>query len=49
MTLSKVKSTSAVHRLIAPQEMGELFKVLCFGNGVDAPLLGLQSARHLAL
>ncbi len=49
MTLSKVKTTSAVHRLIAPQEMGELFKVLGFGKGLDAPMLGFQSARHLAL
>ena len=27
-TLSKLKATSAVHRLISPSEMGELFKVL---------------------
>jgi SAM-dependent MidA family methyltransferase len=49
MTLSKLKGTSAVHRLIDPQEMGELFKVLGFGKGIEAPLLGFQSARHLAL
>jgi SAM-dependent MidA family methyltransferase len=30
-TLSKLKATSAVHRLISPSEMGELFKVLGFG------------------
>ena len=49
MTLSRLKATSAVHRLINPSEMGELFKVLAVGKGIDAPLLGFQSARHLAL
>jgi SAM-dependent MidA family methyltransferase len=49
MTLSRLKGTSAVHRLIAPSEMGELFKVLGFGKGIDVPILGFQSARHLAL
>ena len=47
MTLSRLKGTSAVHRLIAPSEMGELFKVLGFGKGIDVPILGFQSARHL--
>jgi len=36
-------------KLLSPAEMGELFKVLAFGKGIDAPLLGFQSARHLAL
>jgi SAM-dependent MidA family methyltransferase len=49
MTLSKLKGTSAVHRLIGPSEMGELFKVLGFGKGMDGPVLGFQSARHLTL
>ena len=49
MTLSRLKATSAVHRLIGPHEMGELFKVLGIGRGIDAPLLGFQSARHLQL
>ena len=49
VTLSRLKHTSAVHRLISPAEMGELFKVLAIGKGVEAPLLGLQSARHLPL
>ena len=48
-TLSKLKATSAVHRLISPSEMGELFKVLGFGKGFDQPILGFQSARHLPL
>jgi SAM-dependent MidA family methyltransferase len=49
MTLSRLKTTSAAHRLISPAEMGELFKVLALGKGIDAPLLGFQSARHIAL
>jgi SAM-dependent MidA family methyltransferase len=48
-TLSRLKATSAVHRLISPSEMGELFKVLAFGKGLEEPILGLQSARHLQL
>ncbi len=49
MTLSRLKATSAVHRLIDPSEMGELFKVLAVGKGLDEPLLGLRSARPLML
>ena len=49
VTLSRLKDTSAVHRLISPAEMGELFKVLCVGKGIEAPLVGFQSARPLAL
>jgi len=48
-TLSRLKATSAVHRLISPSEMGELFKVLGISRGFDAPLLGFQSARPLQL
>jgi SAM-dependent MidA family methyltransferase len=49
MTLSRLKGTSQIHRLINPAEMGELFKVLGFGRNLDGPVLGFQSARHLAL
>jgi SAM-dependent MidA family methyltransferase len=49
MTLSRLKATSAVHRLINPSEMGEIFKVLGIGRGIDSPLIGFQSARPLAL
>jgi SAM-dependent MidA family methyltransferase len=49
MTLSRLKGTSAVHRLIGPSEMGELFKVLGFGKGMPGPILGFQSARDMAL
>ena len=49
MTLSRLKGTSQIHRLINPAEMGELFKVLGFGKNLDGPVLGFQSARHLTL
>jgi SAM-dependent MidA family methyltransferase len=49
MTLSRLKATSAVMRLINPQEMGEVFKVLGIGRGIAPPLQGFQSARPLAL
>ena len=49
MTLSRLKATSAVHRLISPSEMGELFKVMGIRKGMEGPLLGFQSARHLPL
>jgi SAM-dependent MidA family methyltransferase len=49
MTLSRLKGTSQVHRLIGPSEMGELFKVLAFGKAIEGPILGMQSARHLQL
>jgi SAM-dependent MidA family methyltransferase len=48
-TIERVKATSAAQRLVSPAEMGELFKVLAIGKGFDAPLVGLQSARHLGL
>jgi SAM-dependent MidA family methyltransferase len=49
VTLSRLKATSSVHRLIGPSEMGELFKVVGIQKGMDGPLLGFQSARHLQL
>jgi SAM-dependent MidA family methyltransferase len=49
MTLSRLKGTSQIHRLINPAEMGELFKVLGFAKNLDGPVLGFQSARHLQL
>ena len=48
-TVERLKVTSAAQRLVSPAEMGELFKVLAFGKGFDAPLVGFQSARHLGL
>lgn len=34
------RASSAVGKLLMPHEMGELFKVIAIGRGVDAPLLG---------
>lgn len=36
-------AASAVQKLLAPSEMGELFKFLALGRGVAAPLLGFSS------
>ncbi|HUN68357.1 MAG TPA: SAM-dependent methyltransferase [Burkholderiales bacterium] len=36
-------AASAAQKLLLPSEMGELFKVLAVGRGVEAPLLGFTS------
>lgn len=35
-----LRATSAVQMLLAPREMGELFKAIALGKGIDIPLLG---------
>ena len=35
-----LQAARLVHKLLAPQEMGELFKVLAFGKSYESPLLG---------
>jgi SAM-dependent MidA family methyltransferase len=35
-----LRAAQAVQRLVSEAEMGELFKVLALGRGIDAPLLG---------
>lgn len=35
-----LRANGAVQVLLAPGEMGELFKVIALGRGIDAPLLG---------
>lgn len=35
-----LRAASAVQMLLAPREMGELFKAIALGKGIDAPLLG---------
>jgi SAM-dependent MidA family methyltransferase len=42
-----IRAARAVQRLTTPQEMGELFKVLAVGRGIDAPLLGFARADRL--
>ena len=42
-----IRAARAVQRLTAPQEMGELFKVLAVGRGIDGPLLGFVRGDRL--
>ena len=37
---SALRATGAVQMLISPNEMGELFKVIALGRGIDEPLIG---------
>ena len=37
-----IRAARAAQRLIAPHEMGELFKVLALGRGIDQPLIGFM-------
>ncbi len=39
---------NAVNKLISPAEMGELFKVIALGRGIDVPLLGFTSGDQSA-
>lgn len=36
--------SAAVQKLLSPAEMGELFKVIALGRGIDAPLTGFSGA-----
>lgn len=38
-----LKASNQVGKLLMPHEMGELFKVIAVGRGLDAPLLGFAS------
>lgn len=38
-----LKASNMVGKLLMPHEMGELFKVIAVGRGLDAPLLGFAS------
>jgi SAM-dependent MidA family methyltransferase len=41
---------SAVQKLLSPAEMGELFKVILLGKGIDEPLVGtLQGDKRHTL
>lgn len=42
-----IRAARAVQRLTAPQEMGELFKVLAIGKGIPAPLRGFSLGDRL--
>ena len=39
---------NAAQKLISPAEMGELFKVIALGRGIDVPLLGFASGDRSA-
>jgi SAM-dependent MidA family methyltransferase len=40
---SRFALAAGVQKLLSPAEMGELFKVIAFGRGIDAPLIGFAS------
>ena len=42
-----IRAARAVQRLTAPQEMGELFKVLALSRGLEGPLLGFARGDRL--
>lgn len=42
-----IRAARAVQRLTTPQEMGELFKVLALGRGLDQPLIGFARGSRL--
>ena len=38
-----IRAAGAVNKLLLPHEMGELFKVIAFGRGIDGPLPGFAT------
>ena len=42
-SMSSFTAMAGVQKLLSPAEMGELFKVIALGRGVDAPLVGFSS------
>jgi SAM-dependent MidA family methyltransferase len=42
----RLETTAEVKKLTSPTEMGELFKVLALGRGIDHPLLGFSLLNH---
>jgi SAM-dependent MidA family methyltransferase len=40
-------NSAAAHRLVSEAEMGELFKVLAVGRGIDVPLVGFARGDRL--
>jgi SAM-dependent MidA family methyltransferase len=38
-----IRAAGAVNKLLMPHEMGELFKVIAIGRGIDQSLLGFAS------
>lgn len=42
-----IREAGAVNKLTSPAEMGELFKVIAAGRGIDQPLVGFQRGDRL--
>ena len=42
-TTSRFALTAGVQKLLSPAEMGELFKVIALGRGIEGPLIGFAS------
>ena len=42
-TASRFALAAGVQKLLSPAEMGELFKVIALGRGIDGPLIGFAS------
>jgi SAM-dependent MidA family methyltransferase len=40
---SRFELTAGVQKLLSPAELGELFKVIALGRGIDGPLIGFAS------
>ncbi|MGH8664750.1 MAG: class I SAM-dependent methyltransferase [Burkholderiales bacterium] len=47
-TVRYTKSAAGVQKLLSPAEMGELFKAIAFGRGMDTPMLGFHSGDRRA-
>jgi SAM-dependent MidA family methyltransferase len=48
-TGNRIALTAGVQKLLSPAEMGELFKVIALGRGIDGPLLGFESGDKTRL
>ncbi|MBP6637805.1 MAG: SAM-dependent methyltransferase [Sulfuritalea sp.] len=42
-TADYIRAAGAINKLLMPHEMGELFKVIAIGRGIDQPLCGFAS------
>lgn len=42
-TTDYIRASGAINKLLMPHEMGELFKVIAIGRGIDRPLRGFAS------
>ena len=47
-TVRYSKAAAGVQKLLSPAEMGELFKAIAFGRGMDQPLLGFRNGDRRA-